>query len=274
MTLRTRNTITRIFTLCTALISIGSIMCFVVLWASHSSVYNHIHFNSITNLKSFCFKTNSGAAALSILLLMLYAPITGVFLFFNFEKTHSAEILYFTGFLLGCFLESARLLIPLFDLWNSHSSLLITSTRITFFGELFAMLCLLVIGINNSFLEAQDSAQTTLLLIIASLFLTMLLPVNTTFIASTMRVKTGFTKTIYIIRILFILASSICFYVTASKIKSKELQQASVSFLILLIGYIIEISADSLFLCAIGFIFMSIFTAKFVIKLHNYYMWK
>jgi len=274
MTLRTRNTITRVFTLTTTFISLGIILCLVVLWIHHSAVYNHIHFNSKTNLKSFCFQTNSGAATLSILLLMLYAPITGFFLFFNFEKTHSAEILYFTGFLLGCFFESARLLIPIFDLWNTHSALLITSTRITFFGELFAILCLLVIGINSSFLEPQDSAQTTLLLIIASLFLTMLLPVNTTLISVSMRVKTGFSKTIHIIRILFIFSSFICFYVTSKKIKSKELQKASVNFLIMSIGYIIEISAASLFSSILSFIVMCIFTLKFIKELHNYYIWK
>lgn len=274
MTLRKRNAITRVFTIFTALISISSIILFLILWFNQSPVFKHINFFTSKNIKELIFETQSGVSFLSILFLMLYAPITGLFIFFNFEKTHSSEILYFTGFLFGCFLECSRLLIPLFALWNSHSSLLIYSTRITFFGEMLAILSLLVTGLSTTVSDVQDSERTLLFIFIVSLFFTMLIPINTTMISKTMRVETGFPITIQIIRLLFILLGTVSFLITFINKQAKEFRNITIDFLCISIGYSIEIFANTLFKFILGILLMSIFTRHFIKNLHNYYMWK
>lgn len=274
MTLRTRNKITRTFTIFTTTLSIFFIIFLIFHEFQYDSLYRSFQSLQFQNWKELLFTKNTTAAILSILLLTIYAPVTGIFILFNFEKTHSSEILYFNVFLLGCFLESSRIFIPFFVSWNELSVLIEYSGRITFFGEMLSIFCLLGIGVSTASSESQDAGRTILLFLIASVFFTTLIPINTTVITDAIRVTTGFSLIIQMIRFFFIGASTICYIVTAIKTNSKEFFHLAIDFLVMGISYSALLYASSFFLTIICAILMSIFTAQFITKLHNYYMWK
>ncbi|MDR1748296.1 MAG: hypothetical protein LBR47_04485, partial [Spirochaetaceae bacterium] len=79
-------------------------------------------------------------AILSILIFGIYTPAALFFLYYQFEKTQAAEIIFFTGFLLACQLEGLRILIPLFRLGSIYPGLLLTVCRVVFFARTFAAL--------------------------------------------------------------------------------------------------------------------------------------
>ncbi|OJF76775.1 MAG: hypothetical protein BKP49_05480 [Treponema sp. CETP13] len=274
MTLRTRNKITRIFTFFTAIMSVFFILFLIFHAFQQDSTYRSFSLFQFQDWKDFLFTQNTTAAIFSILLLMIYAPITGLFILSNFEKTHSSEILYYNVFLLGCFLESSRILIPLFVSWNELSVLIEYSARITFFGEMLSIFCLLGIGVSAMSSEVQDSGRNILLFLIASVFFATLVPINTTVITQALRVTTGFSIIIQMIRIFFICTSTISYIVTGIKTNSKELFYLAIDFLIMGISYSLLLYTSSFFLCFLSALLMSIFTAHFIKNLHTYYMWK
>lgn len=65
------------------------------------------------------YNFNSSLAA--IIAFSLSAPALSIAIFKGFEKTPSLEILFFSGFIISCVTESARILLPLFGFWKTNS---------------------------------------------------------------------------------------------------------------------------------------------------------
>lgn len=86
------------------------------------------------------YNFNSSLAA--IIAFSLSAPALSIAIFKGFEKTPSLEILFFSGFIISCVTESARILLPLFGFWKTNSLFLIYIGRIVAAGRFLAPMSL------------------------------------------------------------------------------------------------------------------------------------
>lgn len=109
------------------------------------------------------YNFNSSLAA--IIAFSLSAPALSIAIFKGFEKTPSLEILFFSGFIISCVTESARILLPLFGFWKTNSLFLIYIGRIVAAGRFLAPMSLFFATVFSSAEELQNAERNIFILL-------------------------------------------------------------------------------------------------------------
>ena len=155
----------------------------------------------------FLTECNIYAIVASIFLLLIYDFAFLVFINVEFEKTQSTEIIYFVMFLFAVFMEHHRLITPFLNLWENANALEIFVTNTLILGRTVAPLSLLFSVIYSNSESRQYTEQTLIGIIVFSLFIAKLVPVNTNLVLPIGALRIGFGKMIYfMLMIVFIVA--------------------------------------------------------------------
>lgn len=275
MTLNTRNKI---------LLTFFYIACFILLALLIITVYQFIQhkftntplFNRLISLseKYLLTKNSPRATILSIFILLLYVPISILFIYLTFEKTKSPETIYLSGFLLGCLLQCSRIFIILFDLWSSTSSILLFLGKVDLVGRIFSILCLFLTAVFSDQELVQDADRNISVTLGISLLCGIMIPVNTLDITSCFTIATGFDKLIRFFITLVSVITIAAFFINSYKRNLKLNQQSAPYFVLLLLGYFTVTFCDNYLFAIIGSILLIIGTRGIILSLHNYYIWK
>lgn len=275
MTLRLRNRFLRVFVAGTSLAAAAVLIAFVFLFfsgglSSLRTLPRAIDFS----FKSALFEYNLYVSIVSLILLMLFVPASGIFLISTFEKTQSPEVIYYAGFLAGCFLQTIRLSIPLFDLWIGYSSFLVFTARANFAGQIICALCLWF----SSFFSDEDSVQEAdrnlaIALATAVLF-SLFIPVNPATLNSAFLLSSGYKFLFELIFIILFLVSFFAFIIRGKQRNMISCMRIAVLFLVFFTGYRILSLSDSLFTLITGSGLLYTGSFLFLNTLHKYYLWK
>ncbi|MBP5283746.1 MAG: hypothetical protein J6Y93_03670 [Treponema sp.] len=272
MTLKFRNKITRAF-------FYFSSVCVVIAAAYLVAgiVSNSIHPVTSTRvpelLNSIPFMPYASAAAfIAAGFLFIYVPVVLFFIRRYFVNTQSSEIIFFYGFLLACLSEGIRLVIPLFDISNSVSSVFLFLCRILYAGRFLAPISFIFLSILSDSAQRHDIEKNFFLMIAVSGIIALIIPVNSAELTTTFEPTYGFSEIFNVFRFILFAVVIISLLFSARKRDIKELQYLSSDFAFLFSGYIILTISDNYVLLAAGAVLLPLGTARFLLNLHRIYM--
>ncbi|MBR7064735.1 MAG: hypothetical protein IKI31_06295 [Treponema sp.] len=212
------------------------------------------------------------AVVASLFVFLIYVPITVFFLFLEFEKTHSNEVIFFAFFLIGCLAETIRLCIPLFNLWHSFSLVSIIPARAILFARILSPLSLLFLTIFSEPEHRQLVERNIVILTVISIMAAIIFPLNTMVILPSFCMQCGDEKLYFTIRILMLLLAIAAIFVKSNHIGSDY--KNALYFTILSIGYFLCTQSFSFVMLAISAVFFIAGTILYLTNLHKQYLWK
>ncbi|MDE5899491.1 MAG: hypothetical protein K2H09_09570 [Treponemataceae bacterium] len=183
------------------------------------------------------FRFHFMTVIMAIFILLIYAFINFLYINVEFEKTQSTKIIYFAVYLIGCLAESARLCVPLMNLWHSSSLVASLCSRIVLFGRTIAPLSLLFAVVYNDDKHRQDIEQNLVILLIVSIVIAKIIPLNTAAMLPVCRFGWGGSALFTTMRYIIIVVTAISQILLA--IQSNVGSKYPYGFLLLAAGYMI-----------------------------------
>lgn len=210
MTIKIRN---RLFLfLFAAGIAIFSINAMLLLYAAFN---NLLESPTVLVRMNHIFKYSYIAALASIMFLLFSAPIVSLVVLRGFEKTSCLEILFFTGVILSIFTEGTRLLIPVLDLWEGSSRLVVYLGRICVIGRVLNPLSLLFASLFSGNEQLENAERNLFFLFATSCAFGFFYPINSNVIISNCTVLYGMKKLYGIMRVLILITTVITTFINS-----------------------------------------------------------
>lgn len=225
------------------------------------------------NLPSFFIKGYTfSAVLLTLFIFLIYVCVSVYYIYIEFEKTQSTEIIFFAVFLFGCLSESIRLCVPFFNLWHSLSTLLVFTGRVVIFGRTIAPLALLFDAVFSGTEQRQYVERNLIILFVVSIMISILMPLDTAIVLPNCCIRWGEGEAFLVIRLLILSVTAISLFINSFSLGNKE--KAPYGFLALAAGYEICCYASSYIAAGVGGILLFAGTAVYLASLHNQYLWK
>lgn len=268
MTLDSRNRLFKIlFIVSTSLLGLLALTAITRYFLGLPVTLRDFDYSSINGFIPFLLSSLPYAALVSTIIISFYAPITSYLVRYSFEKTQSAEIIYFSVFLIGCLCEVFSLAIPVFSLWDSYSYLLLFIGRGAFAGRLLTVFSFLFAALFSKESQIQEADRNVIIVIFLSVLFSAIIPVDTRTISNAMVVKTGFNSTFSAAKICLTVITFLTFFFTDRKL-------TGVGYLILYGSYAILLTGSSALTTLIGAIGLYAGTKIYLNEIHMYYLWK
>lgn len=268
MTLIARNKILTSYCIVSIIFLLGFLLLFLVTFFTGGRFYLPIklEFSNIS-IQSLFFNDFTIFPIISTIFFGIYAVTTSSIIRYTFEKTQSPEIIFFFGFLIGCLFELLRLLIPILNLWDNYSTLVIFIGKTLFAGRLISIICFLFSSIFVQESQGQETERNLLIIIVVSCIFAEFIPVNAGKISSSLLPEIGFYTIFYFVTGLVFIITVITLYFTEKKSRI-------LGFVFLYLGYISLTYSSNFLFCTLGIIFTTLGTKYYLENLHNYYLWK
>ncbi len=212
------------------------------------------------------------ATIASLFIFALYALLAVIYLYVQFEKTQSTEVIFFALFLIGCFAETVRLCVPLFNLWHELSAFLLFTGRVFLFARTLAPTALLFDAVFSGTKARQHVERNLVILVALSVMISMLMPLNTAIVLPNFCIKWGNGEAFIAIRALILGAAILSLFVNACSFGTKD--ASLFGFAALALGYEILCYATSYAAAAAGGILLFSGTAVYLKSLHRKYLWQ
>ena len=270
MTLKTRNRYTLTFSAFFLFVSVAVGLYF--LYRMNAIINSGSSFSYGISLdKISLIEPHYITIIISSLFLALYIPTVSFYIYARFEKTPSSEVAYLVLFLLGCVPEFVRLFIPLETVENNLPSFLVIAGRALFWGRTLSIVSLFTAAIFSTKSKGLETEQNIIVLLVFSLALANIVPVNTTKISQNFSVGIGWSNFVnftYIVTI-FLTAAS---YAVNAKLNENPLYiRLGIGVFCMEAGYYILNASAILIVSAIGAVLLSIGTMRALSALHKLY---
>ena len=270
MTIKTRNRLIIFFSIFSLILLLGMSSLFVISLISNKFVPATEHTYTLFQ-NFFLTKFNFLTVVISIFVFLMYVFVSFLYINFEFEKTQSTEIIYFSLFLIGCLTESFRLFIPCLNLWNSYSQFIVLCSRVTLFGRILVPFSLVFMSICNTVEYRQDVERNILILFISAAIISTLLPLNSNNIVSLSYVEYGYGKFFTIVWVL------LAFVTFVSLIRNDKISNSKtkmpLGYVLFASGYMLLNHTMNYVLLALGTISIVLGTLIYLKELHKQYLW-
>ena len=210
------------------------------------------------------------AVYVSLFFMNLYVVITAKVINNAFAKTNCTEISFFFCFLLSCIAETVRFYIPMFSVETSFSDFLILLGNFSLFARILAPLSVLFAVIMTQVEERQNLERNMGLIIIVSLFIAMVLPLNTGIIEKDFRVHAGFDRIVVIIEILVDSAAVISLFFF--NLRDGYSQKTTFGLAMIISGFVLSINSVNFFILILSLVFFTWGTFWYLKALHDRYL--
>ena len=157
------------------------------------------------------------------------------------------------------------------NLWENANALEIFVTNTLILGRTVAPLSLLFSVIYSNSESRQYTEQTLIGIIVFSLFIAKLVPVNTNLVLPIGALRIGFGKMIYFMLMIVFIVAIISQLI--KKILTHSNSKLFVSFIFLIIGYFIMIQSYSILTTILGTVPLFVGTYNYLRALHSQYLW-
>lgn len=270
MTIKTRNRLLLVLLAVSTVLLLTGLFLVIFHYITHTIAKPPAAFLP-SNGRVFFLRYSFRAVILSIFTMALYVVISSFFLFIEFEKTQSTEIIYFSMFLVGCLTEIMRLSLPIFNLWDSYSLFFMFCGRIIVTGRVLAPASLLFMAIASG-TEQRQNLERNLIIITAASFLTaVIIPLNTATISPLCVVEWGYAKLFFVVRILILCTTALSLLIVNATNGGRK--RTAFMFLFLATGYIILCSAQNYLSFTAGAALLLGGSTAFLNQIHKMYLW-
>lgn len=223
-----------------------------VLYLVLNNVKIPANFQKDFDLIPFLCPYNKIASLISIIIFPFFAAAFCLAIMQGFEKTAALEIQFFTGFVISCFLESIRILIPLLELWNSYSEFVKFIGKVIIAGRVLAPLSFLFSVIFSAVDQRQNSERNMFILFLSAALLGFCYPINTASFTSNYSIAWGYKELFISIRFVLFLCTVITILQNAYIFSIKEMYAKAFSAPVFFLGYALLCSTDSFFEIAVS----------------------
>ena len=269
MTIKSRNRFNLIFICIAIVIAVMQTALFIYQIISKTFTVPQVY--NPNPSASFLFRFNQNYVLIGIFILNIYVIDSAIYIQVQFEKTQSTEVIYFLIFLIACLCDTTRILLPLFQVANSYSRVLMHVAYLPLFARILAPLSLLGISVLSTEEARHNVNRNTTFIIIASLFFAKLIPFNTAVILPNFCVSYGYTSTVRYVSF-FICLASISTIAINNK-KSNSSQKTTIGFALLCIGYSALFYCYNIFNLAVGIICLGYGSYLYLDELHKLCLW-
>lgn len=270
MTLKTRNRYTLTFS--AFFLFVSAVIVLYFLYKMNAILKGDSFINYGISLdKPSLLEPHYITIILSSLFLALYIPAVSFYIYARFEKTPSSEVAYLVLFLLGCVPELARLFIPIETVENNLPDFLVIAGRALFWGRTLSIVSLFAASIFSTNSKGLETEQNIIVLLVFSLALANIVPVNTTKITSTFSIGIGWSNFVNFTYIVTILLTAASYAVNAHLSENPLYLRMGLGIFCMEAGYFIINSSAILLVSAIGAILLVIGTTRALSALHKLY---
>lgn len=272
MTLKVRNRLITAFSIFSILSLIGvlSLLISNVANGTFKTVFGYEFFS----LEQFSFfKPCQKTVLFSLLFIQFFVPITVCILYFDFEKTQSSIIILFCAFLLGNQMELSRLYIALFNLKDTFSQIYLLLGNFSLMGKLISLFSFFLIASECKNSQKLDVEIDLIIILTISIFVTVLIPLNTSKCTNTFELTYGFSKTVIVLFITVLILTILTFVFSFYETENKKILHLLFSYLLIMAGQYLLTDSDILLFTTIGACFLILGTNRFMKTLHRMYLW-
>lgn len=218
------------------------------------------------------FGYRTGAVYASLFLLLIFVAVSSRFMFVEFEKTQSTEIVYLLLFVFAVLCDTVRLYVPFFGLWQAASSAVNAIGRTLLFGRTLAPLSLIFAAAFSDARERTNTDRNFVILLGLSIAVSVVIPVNTAIIEHNFAPRWGEGHIVAAVIALLLLTAVASFFI--SSYTQGLGARCPLSVAAFCAGYALLCSASSYFVLVIGTAALFCGTAFYLIELHKQYLWK
>ena len=219
------------------------------------------------------FDVNALAVHFSIAASVLYSLLTLIFIYFSFEKTQSPEILFVAFFAVSFAPEVLRLIIPLNSVFPVSPLYLLMTSRVILFGRYFGIFSLFAAGIFAVGFEAQRQRNVVLMIVVITLIIALGVPVDIHNWDSGFNMISGYLSMSRLIEAGAFLLTAISFFIAAWLRSSREYVFVGVGTVLVFLGRVILLTADTWAGPATGPAILALGTWLICKKIHKIYLW-
>ncbi|GHV95848.1 hypothetical protein AGMMS50293_21680 [Spirochaetia bacterium] len=218
-------------------------------------------------------KINFYAVHMSLAEAILYALISLILIYHFFEQTHAPEILFIAAFVVSLAFEAARLILPLHWIYDIPSLYLLMASRVLLFGRYFGTFSLFAASVCASGLDVQKTRNSILVILGATLIISLGVPIDTQTWDSSLSMVNGYTSMFRLIEAGTFLTTLISFFIAAYSRGSREYALIGVGAFLSLLGRTLLLEGDTWISPILGILLLSAGTWFICIKLHKVYLW-
>jgi len=196
-----------------------------------------------------------------------------LFVRLSFQKTSSAEVFFFSFFLLSLSFETLKVIQLLFLLQSRPFLFNVLITRVVFFGRFFGLLCLFFSGMFSSWLQYQRIGLVLSISLLVPVALALVIPVSTDMgedLLFTLGIRREMGMVFYAIEAFAVLN----YIISGVVLNSREYFWMSGGILTILIGREFLFQSDSLVLSLCGIGLVTAGSLLFGKKAHTVYLWR
>jgi hypothetical protein len=216
---------------------------------------------------------NYFAVHTSLVFAVLFPLVTIILIHYFFEHTQVPEILYITFFAWSLSFEAVRIVVPLHIIHEIPSLYLLIASRIVLFSRYIGLFSLFTASICAAGYNEEKSRNTIMILVIATLIITMGIPIDTQTWDSSMNMISGYNSMFRMMEVAALIATVISFLIAINIRGSKEYAYIGIGALFVLIGRDILLSADNWASPFAGILLLSAGIWFICSKLHKIHLW-
>ena len=213
------------------------------------------------------------AVHFTVLFLALYSLVSIALIYFFFEKTQSPEILFVAFFAASFTPEVLRLALPLGLVYEIPSLYLLATSRVILFGRYFGIFSLFAASVHAAGYQSQQQRNSILIILAASLFVALNIPVDTQIWNSNLTMLSGYASMFGLIEGGVFLVTAVSFFIAAWPRGSKEFVFIGTGSVLALIGRNFLLQADTWAGLPVGLLLLAGGTWLICVRLHRIYLW-
>ena len=209
----------------------------------------------------------------SLVLSVLFSLVGIILIYSFFERTSAPEMFYIAFFVISFAFEAIRLILPLSVIFNFPSFYVRVAFRILIFSRFFCIFSLFAASMCAAGLEVQKTRNVIFVIIIASLVITMGVPIDILNWNTSLNMVNGYISMFRMIELAAFLTTIISFLVAAKNRGSKEYNHVAIGTIFALAGRSILLSSDTWTGPILGILLLVFGTWFLCSKLHKIHLW-
>ena len=230
--------------------------------------------SSIFQVFSGIFIKNSYYAVhIAVILSVLFSLFGMILIHSSFERTAAPEMLYIAIFTVSFAFEALRLILPLHFLMNFPSVYIRFTARVLLFARVFCIFSLFAASIYAAGLEIQKNRNVIFIIIIATMLITLRVPIDVLNWDTGMNMVNGFISVFRLIEMAVFVTTMIGFVIAAKIRGSLEYKHVMIGAVLALIGRNILLSTDNWIGLGTGIGLLVFGTWYLCSKLHKIHLW-
>ena len=268
MTLKTRNRINILLFILTLVLLL--IFLAMIFYSIINKNYFPPAFIEHKGRSFFLFRYSPHCVLAALLFELIYILASTLIIHRSFQKTQASEVIYLTLFLFAMLFDTSRIIIILFNITKTYSSLLIACGNFTLFSRVLYPIALLFTVILSNPEQRPNIERNIFLTLLGAVFLTQFIPLNSAIMNDNFTVNFAYRRILIFVGIFSILIALIALF--AKNRQHFTNQITTLGFAMIGGGTAVLFVASSVFFLMISIFLLCMGTFLFLHELHKQYL--